>query len=161
MTHTLLKLMPILLLCVFAWGKEEVLQVSAKNFQSDMKKGITELQGEVVVTKGGDTLWADKVIIETDKKNRPQKYTAIGNVRFHTKMPDKEMKGKAKKAIYDVAKDEYQLIDNAMIEEIGKQNTIKGNVIVFNPQTQEASIKGSNQKPGVITFIIEDKKQEQ
>ena len=125
-----------------------------------MKKGITELQGEVVVTKGGDTLWADKVIIETDKKNRPQKYTAIGNVRFHTKMPDKEMKGKAKKAIYDVAKDEYQLIDNAMIEEIGKQNTIKGNVIVFNPQTQEASIKGSNQKPGVITFIIEDKKQE-
>ena len=73
----------------------------------------------------------------------------------------KEMKGKAKKAIYDVAKDEYQLIDNAMIEEIGKQNTIKGNVIVFNPQTQEASIKGSNQKPGVITFIIEDKKQDQ
>ena len=48
-----------------------------------------------------------------------------------------------------------------MIEEIGKQNTIKGNVIVFNPQTQEASIKGSNQKPGVITFIIEDKKQDQ
>lgn len=149
-----------LFLCVYAWGEEELLQVSAKNFQSDMKKGITELNGEVVVTKGGDMLWADKVIIETDKKNRPQKYTAIGNVRFHTKMPDKEMKGKAKKAIYDVGKDEYQLIDNAMIEEIGKKNTIKGNVIVFNPKTQEASIKGSNQKPGVITFIIEDKKQE-
>ncbi|WP_295737417.1 lipopolysaccharide transport periplasmic protein LptA [uncultured Helicobacter sp.] len=160
MIHTLTKFVFLLFLCVCVWGQDEILQVSAKSFKSDMKKGITELQGEVVVTKGGDTLWADKVIIETDKKNRPQKYTAIGNVRFHTKMPDKEMKGKAKKAIYDVAKDEYQLIDNAMIEEIGKQNTIKGNVIVFNPQTQEASIKGSNQKPGVITFIIEDKKQE-
>lgn len=139
-------------------GANEQLQVSAKSFQSDLKKGITELDGEVVVIKGGDTLWADKVIIETNKKNQPQKYTAIGNVRFHTKMPDKELKGKANKAIYDVLKDEYQLIENAFIEEIGKNNTIKGSIIVFNPKTQEAAVKGSSNKPGVITFIIDDEK---
>ncbi|TLD97251.1 lipopolysaccharide transport periplasmic protein LptA [Helicobacter jaachi] len=151
------KICLILWLCVGALGVEEKLEVSAKSFQSDLKKGVTELNGEVVVVKGGDKLWADKVIIQTDKKNQPQKYTAIGNVRFHTKMPDKEMKGKAAKAIYDALKDEYQLIDNAIIEEVGKQNTIKGNIIVFNPKTQEAFIKGSNQKPGMITFIMESK----
>lgn len=151
------KLILICCVCACLWGEEDTIQVSAKSFQSDLKKGITQLNGDVVVIKGGDTLWADKVVIESDKKNRPQKYTATGNVRFHTKMPDKEMKGKAKKAVYDVNKDEYQLIDSAMIEEIGKKNTIKGDVIVFNPKTQEASIKGSDQKPGMITFTIEKK----
>ncbi len=51
MTHTLTKFVFLLFLCVCVWGQDEILQVSAKNFKSDMKKGITELQGEVVVTK--------------------------------------------------------------------------------------------------------------
>ena len=142
------------------YGNEtkENMEVSAKNFHSNLKKGITELEGEVIVSKGDDRLWADKVIIEMDKNNKPLKYTAIGNVRFLAKLPEREMRGRAKRAIYDAKKDEYQLIDNAFIEEVGKKNTIKGNVIIFNPKTQEASIQGSNQKPGVMTFIIEDSK---
>ena len=70
------------------------------------------------------------------------------------------MRGKAKKAVYNVIKDEYQLIDSAMLEEIGKKNIIRGNMIVFNPQSQEAFVKGSSQKPGMMTFIMEDKKNE-
>ncbi|AAP77925.1 lipopolysaccharide transport periplasmic protein LptA [Helicobacter hepaticus] len=138
----------------------DTLEVSAKVFQSDLKNGLTELSGEVLVVKGEDKLWADKVVIETNKKNKPQKYTATGNVRFYAKMPNKEMRGKAKKAVYNVIKDEYQLIDSAMLEEIGKKNIIRGNMIVFNPQSQEAFVKGSSQKPGMMTFIMEDKKNE-
>ena len=138
----------------------DTLEVSAKVFQSDLKNGLTELSGEVLVVKGEDKLWADKVVIETNKKNKPQKYKATGNVRFYAKMPNKEMRGKAKKAVYNVIKDEYQLIDSAMLEEIGKKNIIRGNMIVFNPQSQEAFVKGSSQKPGMMTFIMEDKKNE-
>lgn len=91
-----------------------------------MQKGITELSGEVLVIRGEDRLWADQVIIETNKKRQPQKYTATGNVRFYAKLPDKEVKGQAKKAIYDVQKDEYQFIDSASIEEVGNKNLITG-----------------------------------
>ena len=51
----------------------DTLEVSAKVFQSDLKNGLTELSGEVLVVKGEDKLWADKVVIETNKKNKPQK----------------------------------------------------------------------------------------
>ena len=81
-------------------------------------------------------------------------------MRFYTKMPDKKIKGRAKRAVYDVQKDEYQLFNNAMIEEVGKSNAIRGNIITLNPTTQEASVKGSNQKPSVLTFIMEDDKKE-
>ena len=136
------------------------LEVSAKTIQSDLKKGQTILSGEVMIIKGEDKLWADEVVIQTDKKNQPLTYTAIGNVRFYTKMPDKKIKEKKKRAVYDVQKDEYQLFNNAMIEEVGKSNAIRGNIITLNPTTQEASVKGSNQKPSVLTFIMEDDKKE-
>lgn len=120
-----------------------------------MQKGITELSGEVLVIRGEDRLWADQVIIETNKKRQPQKYTATGNVRFYAKLPDKEVRGQAKKAIYDVQKDEYQFIDSASIEEVGNKNLITGNLIVFNMKTQEASVRGSSHRPGVITFTMD------
>lgn len=150
--------MLLCMICVCAVANSE-LKVQAKSVESDLKKGQTVLSGEVIVTKGEDTLWADKVVVETNKKNEPLKYTATGNVRFYAKMPDKQMKGRAKKAIYDVKKDEYQLIDNAIIEEIGKNNTIKGNIITLNPTTQEASVRGSESKPSVLTFILDEKEQ--
>lgn len=142
---------------IVALARADLLEVSAKSFKTNLAKGITELDGEVIVVKGTDKLWADNVVIETDSKNQPQKYTATGNVRFYAKLPDKEMKGKAHKVIYDVGKDRYQLLQNAMIEEVGKKNVIRGESIVFSPSTQEANIKGSENKPSVMTFVIEDK----
>ena len=141
-------------ICVF--GASAQLEVSANAIQSDLKKGETILTGNVIVIKDEDKLWADKVVIEINKKNQPLKYTATGNVRFYAKMPNKEVNGRAKKAMYDVQKDEYRLIDNAMVEESNKHNIIRGNLIVFNPTTEEASIKGSNQKPSVITFTMDN-----
>lgn len=149
----------LFILCFCVWGIfADTLEVSAKKFTSDMQKGITELNGEVLVARGEDRLWADQVIIETNKKRQPQKYTAIGNVRFYAKLPDKKVKGQAKKAIYDVQKDEYQFIDTASIEEVGKKNLITGNLIILNIKTQEASVKGSGQRPGVITFTMDSVK---
>lgn len=148
-------------ICVIMAFATQHLEVSAKNIESDLKKGESILDGDVFVKRGEDKLWADKVFIESDKKLQPIKYTAIGNVRFYAKTQDKEMQGKANKAIYDVKKGEYQLLDNAMLEEIGKKNTIRGNIITFNPHSQEAQVAGSNQKPSVVTFIMDDAKSEQ
>ncbi|CUU40865.1 MULTISPECIES: lipopolysaccharide transport periplasmic protein LptA [Helicobacter] len=136
----------------------ETLQVSAKKIKSDLKNGETTLSGDVFITKGEDKLWADSVIIETNKKNQPLKYTAIGSVRFYVKMPNKEISGRAKKATYDVQKDEYKLLDNAVIEEKGKTNIIRGNMIVLSPATEEASIQGTKQKPSVVTFSLDNEK---
>lgn len=149
------KICLIFVLCACVFGETAQLEVSAKTIQSNLKKGQTILSGDVFVTKGEDKLWADEVVIETNKKNQPLKYTASGNVRFSVKMPDKEMSGRAKKAIYDVQKDEYSLMDNAVVEEKGKKNVIRGNVIILNPTTEEAFIQGSKQKPSMLTFTMD------
>lgn len=150
-----------LLCCMYGLVWADLLEVSAKKFKTNLNKGLTELEGDVLIMKGMDKLWADKVVIETDSKNQPKKYTATGNVKFYTQLPEKEMKGKAYKAIYDVRKDEYRLLQNASLEEVGKKNIIRGESIIFSPSTQEANIKGSDNKPSVMTFVIEDKEDPQ
>lgn len=139
--------------------ESNTLKVSAKSFQSHLQKGITELKGEVIITKGEDKLYADKVIIHSNHKNQPQKYTATGNVRFFANAQERQMKGRAKKAVYNVAKDEYHLMDNALIEEVNTKNIIKGSTIIFNPKTQQATVQGSKNKPSTMSFVIENGKE--
>lgn len=146
----------LLLFCLILSAFSDVVEVSANSFISNAL--TTELNGSVVVKKGQDTLQADKAIIQTDKNKKPTTYTAIGNVSFYAKLPDREIKGKANKAIYDAINDEYQLISNAKLEEIGKNNTITGDLIIFNMKTQEVSVSGSAKKPSVITFSIDESK---
>ena len=46
----------------------EKLEVNAKTFRSDDRTNLIELNSDVFVKKANDKLWADKVVIKTDKK---------------------------------------------------------------------------------------------
>lgn len=144
----------LMYLCSLVCAEKSTLHISAQSLSANLNTGLIELNGKVVATKASDKLLANSVIIES-KHNKPLKYTAIGNVEFFANDKDKQMRGKALKAIYNVLNDEYQLLDSAELSEIGTDNVIKGNSIIFSAKAQSAYVKGSKQKPSSVTLSIE------
>lgn len=115
----------------------------------------TTISGNVKIKKGNDTLDADTVVIHTDDKRNPISYEAKGSVRFTIITTDKrELKGRSKRLIYTVAKDEYRLYDDAFVEEIGQPNTLKGDEIVLGRDGSYATVVGKSKNPARITFTI-------
>lgn len=135
-------------------SKNERLDIKAKTFKS--LDGVTTISGDVFIKKGKSTLNADLVKVFADKNRKPIKYEAIGNVKFHIFQNLREFKGNSKKLVYSVALDEYSLYDDAVVKEIGKPNTIKGDVIVLTKDGNYANVIGSKDKPANITFILGD-----
>lgn len=149
----------ILCLCFFFCGlfAQETLEVSAKKFSSDDKTGITHIEGDVHIKKSKDTLEADEVIIHTDKDRKPLSYEADGNVKFHIFMEDgREIKGHSDRLTYDAKTGEYRLLQNAVVKEVGKENTIRGEEIVVNNESGYANVLGSENKPAKFIFNLDD-----
>lgn len=135
----------------------QTLEVTAKKFRSNDSKGVTTIEGDVHIKKDKDELEADKVIIKTDKKRKPQSYEAEGNVKFHIFMEDgREFKGTSDKLIYNALNGEYRLIQNAVVHEVGKENTIRGEEIVVNNESGYADVLGSDKKPAKFIFNLDD-----
>lgn len=149
----------ILCLCflVCALFGQETLEVTAKKFSSDDKNGITHIQGDVHIKKSKDTLEADEVTIYTDKNRKPLSYEADGNIKFHIFMEDgREIKGHSDKLTYDAKTGEYRLLKNAVVREVGKENTIRGEEIVVNNESGYANVLGSENKPAKFIFNLDD-----
>ncbi|EMZ41036.1 MULTISPECIES: lipopolysaccharide transport periplasmic protein LptA [Helicobacter] len=148
-----------MILCIFALNlmyaaKPDVIDIVAQNFQS--VGNVTTITGDVDIKKGSDRLFADKVIVYTDKARKPLKYEAIGNVRFSIITTDKrELKGKSNRLVYQVKQNEYRLYDNAFVEEIGKPNVLKGDEIVLSGSGDYANIVGKKKAPARVTFTLD------
>lgn len=148
-----------MILCIFALNlmyaaKPDVIDIVAQNFQS--VGNVTTITGNVDIKKGSDRLFADKVIVYTDKARKPLKYEAIGNVRFSIITTDKrELKGKSNRLVYQVKQNEYRLYDNAFVEEIGKPNVLKGDEIVLSGSGDYANIVGKKKAPARVTFTLD------
>lgn len=149
----------ILCLCFLICGlfAEETLEITAKKFSSDDKNGITHIQGDVHIKKSKDTLEADEVTIYTDKNRKPLSYEADGNIKFHIFMEDgREIKGHSDKLTYDAKTGEYKLLKNAVVREVGKENTIRGEEIIVNNESGYANVMGSENKPAKFIFNLDD-----
>lgn len=135
------------------------LEVNAKTFNSSDKTNLIELNTDVFIKKANDKLWADKVIIKTDKKRKPLEYTATGNVRFYVETQDgRKINGSAQRVVYDTIADEYRLYDNAKIQEKDSPNTITGEFMTLNNKRGEAYSEGANNKPTTIIFLLDEEK---
>lgn len=141
-------------LCAFGADK---LEVQAKTFSSDDRAGRTELKGEVFIKKGADKLWADVVVILTDKNRKPLEYTATGKVKFYVETQDgRKINGSAQKVVYDTMNDEYRLYENAKIQEIDSPNAITGEFITLNNKKGQAYSEGAKDKPTTLIFELND-----
>jgi len=135
----------------------EELKVSADLFESDEKKGVTLFKGNVTIYKGKDELSADSVEIFTDKKRKPTKFVANGNVTFIIHANNAEAyKGRAQKAIFLPLIKEYHFYNDVHLTQVGSDNTIKGDTIIVNLTEGTATAQGDSAKPVTMTFQIDD-----
>lgn len=141
-------------------AKDQV-EITAKHFSADEKSRSTLITGDVVITRAQDRLEADKVIIFFDEKNRPLKYEAEGGVKFELHLPEgRHIKGRSKRAIYDASASEYHLLGEALVEERGKSNVIKGEKVIINRLSGAAKIAGDKNRPARLVFTFEEKPKE-
>nr|WP_240329838.1 lipopolysaccharide transport periplasmic protein LptA [Helicobacter suis] len=141
---------------------KETLEVTADKFLANDLKKITIIEGHVHIKKGKDTLIANKVIIYTNEKRQPTRYEAYGDVKFHLFTQDgREVEGHSDRLIYDALKQEYRLLQNAVVNEIGKVNSVKGEEIILSKEHGYADVLGSKDKPARFVFDMEDVQQTQ
>ncbi len=142
--------------CILFAG--DTLEVTALNFSADEKNGIVELNDNVEIKKGGDELYAQKVIINVDKNRVPTSYAAYGGVTFVIITQDgRKLNGEANEVFYNPTSGEYRLVGNGKVREEGKINVITGEEIILNNDTGYANITGTSNKPAKLIFQMEDK----
>ncbi|BDQ28280.1 lipopolysaccharide transport periplasmic protein LptA [Helicobacter ailurogastricus] len=154
-----MKKLGLLLLCglLHALPLKETLEITADKFLANDQKKTTIIQGNVHIKKGKDTLTANEVIIHTNDKRKPTKYEAIGNVHFHLFTEDgREVKGHSDRLVYDAIKQEYRLLQNAVVDEVGKVNSVKGEEIILSKEHGYADVIGGKDKPATFVFDMED-----
>ncbi|TLE00592.1 lipopolysaccharide transport periplasmic protein LptA [Helicobacter muridarum] len=135
-------------------SKKDTIDIVAQQFKS--VGNTTTITGNVKITKGRDTLNADTVIVYTDKERKPISYEAKGNVKFTLITDDnRELRGKSKRLIYNVIKDEYRFYDDAFVQEIGKPNTLRGDEIILTGDGNYADVVGKKNAPARVIFSLE------
>lgn len=141
----------------------ELLEIEALSFNSDEKKGVTTISGDVHIKHGKDWLNATKVLIYTDKNHQPTRYEAFGvkgrPVTFHIlfSKDTRKIDGRCQRLVYDIATKNYEFYDNALLVEEGKQNSVKGDKIILSKERGYADVVGNKKLPAKLIFTIEDK----
>ncbi|WP_297441255.1 lipopolysaccharide transport periplasmic protein LptA [Sulfurimonas sp.] len=136
------------------------LKIQANSFSADENKGISIFRGDVQMKKQNDELNATEVTIYTNKKNKPTKFVAIGNVVFVLETKDgSKYKGSANKVIYMPMIKEYRFYDNVHLQQIDKRKEILGDEVVLSIDNGKAYAKGMKKEPVIMIFDIDDKKE--
>jgi len=138
----------------------EELKIKANSFTSDQNTGVSVFSGNVNIKKKNDELNASKVTIYLDKKRKPEKFVAVGNVSFQIMTKEgAKYNGIAGKAIYFPAKKEYYFYDNVHLKQLNDENEILGDEVVLKTIDGKAFAKGLQKEPVIMIFNIdEDKK---
>ncbi len=143
------------LFCAFANEVNEI-EVRAKEFIGDEKKKITQLKGNVEILRATDKLRADEAFVYLDSNNRPDKMKAVGNVHFWLTLKDgRQIEGESKEALYLPSTQEYQILGNATVKELGKSNVIRGDKIIVRHKDGFINVVGNEDKPARLIFKLE------
>lgn len=145
-----------LLSTLFLYANE--LEITSQSYKGDQKKGISVFSGDVKVKKGEDLLSAHEITIYTDSSNKPDKLVADGNVSFYVVAQNNSTyKGNAGKVVYLPKEKEYQFYENVHLLELGEKKEIKGDKVIVNMLSGEASASGALKEPVKMIFQLKDK----
>lgn len=137
------------------------LKVKATQFYGDEKQGLSVFTGNVKVQKGSDELNASKVTVYIDAQKQPTKFIADGNVSFILKTEDNATYfGQAQKAIYYPKKKQYNFYTDVHLRQIGDTKVVEGDEVVLNLLENKAHAIGHDEKPVIMIFDVQEKKQE-
>ncbi len=145
------RLIPIILVAALMAAPvlaAEPVKVTADNFTIDQDAGNATFAGNVVITRTGMTLWADKVIVVYGSGGQSDidSLTATGNVRIKT--PSQEATGR--QATYDPDTQILKLSDNVTV--VNAQGTMNGPELTIDLANNSSTFKGG--KGGRVTGIF-------
>lgn len=81
---------------------------------------------------------------------------AIGNVRFWLTLQDgRRIEGRANEALYLPSNQEYQILGNAVVKEIAKNNVVRGDKIIIRYKEGFINVLGNEEKPARLIFKLE------
>ena len=151
--------MRLILLLIFALLLQaENIEITSKKFEASQKELFSKFLGSVVVKRAHDRIEADEVVIYFNKKQKPIKIVAKGNVRFN--IVDKNKKrysGSAQQIVYFPNKKEYLLRGDVHIEQMPQKKKLFAQEIYLNLQSSKLTVKGSSTKPVKMIIDIEEK----
>jgi len=144
-----------LLLSLTLFAKDAI-EISAKNFSADEKRGISSFSGDVKVTRGSDILTSKELKVYFDAEKKPLKYEALGGVFMKITIEGKQYQGEAKEAVYDAKNNSYLLEGDAHIKELGSKNLVVGEKISVDRKNGKISVDGKNNEPVKFIFTIDE-----
>ena len=133
------------------------LKITSQKFTADENTGVSVFTGNVNIIKNADELNASEVTVYVDKKNKPKKFVAVGNVSFQIITENKAAyKGKAQKAIYYPDIKEYHFFKDVHLQQMDDKKDIIGDEVVLKTIEGKAYAKGLETKPVIMIFDIAD-----
>ncbi|MDD6056026.1 MAG: LptA/OstA family protein [Helicobacter sp.] len=145
----------LMFFCLNAFANE--IQISAKELIADEKKRLTHLKGGVEIKRLSDKLSAEEAYIFLDSNNRPTKMQAKGGVKFFFTLKDgRKIQGESQEALYFPRSKEYQILGNAVVREVEKNNVVRGDKIIIKQNEGFINVVGQENKPAKLIFKLED-----
>ena len=123
-------------------------KVSADTFTVDQAAGVATFTGNVVITRSGMDMWADKVIVRYGSGGAADvdMLDATGNVRIKTS--GQEASGR--RATFDPDTAILRLFDNVTV--VNAQGTFRGPELTIDLSTNSSVFKGS--EGGRVTGVF-------
>ncbi len=146
----------IILILLFSFVEAEKVEISADSFEANEPKQISIFSGNVKIKKGTDEFSASKVVILFNKKNKPTKYSATGEVNFQLNTKEQNFVGYADKLIYEPSTQKYQILGNAFIHETTQDRKLYGEKIIIDRKKGTSKITGTKNRPVKFIFSVKE-----
>jgi lipopolysaccharide export system protein LptA len=146
----------IILILLFSLLEAEKVEISADSFEANEPKQISIFSGNVKIKKCRDEFNASRVVILFDKKNKPTKYSASGEVKFQLKTKEQIFVGHADKLIYEPITQKYQILGNAFIHEKSQNRKLYGEKIIIDRKKGTSKITGTKSRPVKFIFSVKE-----
>lgn len=119
-----------LITVAFAQQDLQAIDLTADKGSYDQQKGIAVYEGNVKVTQGVATFWADKLTIYL-KNNTAERIEAKGEpVKFHYQGEKQPIDGEGQLVTYDILPQVVTLSGQAIVKQ--GQDTIQGKVLTYD-----------------------------
>ncbi len=134
----------------------EKIEVTSDRFEASQKELISRFIGNVSFKTSKERLTAKEVVIYFDKKRKPIKVEAIGNVRFFIKEKDKSYEGSAKRVVFFPKRREYILYDNVRVVQQPGDKLLLADQIHIDVKNAKLMVKGKETKPVKMIFSVDE-----
>lgn len=133
---------------------DQTIYLEADQVEIDDRQEISTYQGNVKLSRGEITLFADKITAKKNSKGLA-KFLAAGNPVTFNKAPhagQKPIKGQAMEIEYDTEKEVMTLKNKAKLWQANDQ--FSGNLITYNIAQGSVTANKGNRKKGRVQVII-------